>query len=176
MCARQPTTPAPPIILPDYFHTRGMVKPGKHHQPRPGDWVCTRCTYYNYARHTRCHACRVASTATMARGEWLCPYCGNSQWSRRTKCTKCHIPHPVQGGEPGRPRRVVPGEPVADDAPELATTEQRVLPVPRRTTPRHCARCEEPGRPQKSPKIAHHLVPQDKIIPYPRSQANKVEQ
>ena len=152
MCARQPTAPATTVILPDYFHAHGMVKPRKRQQPRPGDRVCTRCTYCNYARETRCRACRAANTATMALGDWLCPRCGNSNWSRHTKCSSSEIPCPVQGSEPGSSRRVVLGELVADDAPEPAANERRVLPVPyapalRQKAPRHSTyRVFSPGR------------------------------
>ena len=41
------------VIPPDYIRAHNMVRRGKHQKPRPGDWVCTRCNYYNHARHSR---------------------------------------------------------------------------------------------------------------------------
>ena len=151
---------APTAILIDRFHTRGMVTPGTRCQPCPGDWVCTRCAYYNYAPQTQCHVCRAANTATMAPGDLLCPGCGNSNKSRRIHCNKCQIPRPAMlRSEYGSPRRVALAETAVDGNAAVAKTEQRVLPVPytpapRRSTPRHLVYCEEPERPQKRQKTA----------------------
>ena len=145
----------------------------------PGGLGCTQCTSYNYACQTRCRVCRAANTATPE--DWLCPRCGNSKCSRHTKCNKCHDPRPEHSGEAGRPRQVVPVALVTADAPELATTERRVLPVPyvpapRRMTPRQSVYREEGERPQKRPKSAHQPELRDTIIPYPESQTHKAEQ
>ena len=49
-----------------------MAKPGKHSRPRIGDWLCTRCNYYNYARQTKCRVCWAANIAAIAPGDWMC--------------------------------------------------------------------------------------------------------
>ena len=67
-CARPLLTSTRPFLLGE----RAMVNLGKSSRRLLGDWVCTRCGYYNYARQTRCRACQAANATTMALGDWLC--------------------------------------------------------------------------------------------------------
>ena len=106
--------------------------------------------------------------------------CVNSKWNQHTKCNPCQETRLAPDSEPRRPRRTTSGVPVAVDTPELATIERRVLPVPyalapRRMAPRQCAYREERERPRKRPKIAHQPEPEDRVVPYPKSQTHRVE-
>lgn len=72
-------------------------------QFRPGDWLCRRCGFQNFARRTTCAGCSAAREAMndstppqpdVRIGDWLCPNCGAHNFSRRGSCHACQCNRP----------------------------------------------------------------------------------
>uniref|UniRef100_A0A0D3EVF3 RanBP2-type domain-containing protein n=1 Tax=Oryza barthii TaxID=65489 RepID=A0A0D3EVF3_9ORYZ len=57
-------------------NTLGSRPPGQNIEMKRGDWICTRCSFMNFARNARCLECNEHRPKKMLTGgEWECPHC-----------------------------------------------------------------------------------------------------
>ncbi|XP_073057130.1 zinc finger protein VAR3, chloroplastic [Primulina eburnea] len=75
---------------------------------KPGDWVCTKCRFLNFARNTRCLKCEEAGpkhvprdTGEMKKGDWNCPQCSFMNYASKQNCFRCQGPRPPRELKPG---------------------------------------------------------------------------
>jgi ERI1 exoribonuclease 2 len=64
---------------------------------KPGDWLCPRCRFANFASRDRCYDCgsaRPGEAAVMKRGDWVCGKCGGHNFARRRSCFQCDAARP----------------------------------------------------------------------------------
>ncbi|GAV89662.1 zf-RanBP domain-containing protein [Cephalotus follicularis] len=68
---------------------------------RRGDWMCTKCSFMNFAKNMRCLKCnedgptRVgADDIEMRKGDWMCLECKFLNFSRNKRCLKCKAEGP----------------------------------------------------------------------------------
>ncbi|KAH6800801.1 hypothetical protein C2S52_001265 [Perilla frutescens var. hirtella] len=77
---------------------------------KPGDWVCSECSFMNFARNTRCLKCKEngpngtftgGDGVEMKKGDWNCPQCNFMNFARNARCLKCRAngpKNPYNGG------------------------------------------------------------------------------
>ncbi|KAL7139507.1 hypothetical protein ABFS83_09G056700 [Erythranthe nasuta] len=62
---------------------------------KPGDWVCTKCNFRNFARNGKCRDCgnnaprAVGSDVEMKKGDWICQGCNFMNFAKNTTCLRC---------------------------------------------------------------------------------------
>ncbi|KAL8464370.1 hypothetical protein ACS0TY_034047 [Phlomoides rotata] len=83
-------------------------KSSKNVDMKPGDWVCTKCNFMNFARNVKCLKCeaerpRSASTGgiEMKKGDWNCAKCSGLNFARNRQCFRCQAPRPRRDLRPG---------------------------------------------------------------------------
>ncbi|KAF5725758.1 zinc finger protein VAR3 chloroplastic [Tripterygium wilfordii] len=60
-----------------------------------GDWICTRCSFLNFARNMKCLECEEARPkAKLTGGEWECPQCAFCNFGRNMVCLRCDCKRP----------------------------------------------------------------------------------
>ncbi|OAD81490.1 hypothetical protein PHYBLDRAFT_139035 [Phycomyces blakesleeanus NRRL 1555(-)] len=65
---------------------------------RPGDWVCTNCSFHNFSRQKTCFECSQPPTNSQREvklGDWVCGECNFYNFSRQTSCKSCDHTKPV---------------------------------------------------------------------------------
>lgn len=77
---------------------------------KPGDWVCTECSFMNFARNVRCLKCKAKgpkSTHTgggapeMKKGDWNCSQCSFMNFASNKQCFRCQASRPERQLKPG---------------------------------------------------------------------------
>lgn len=87
-------------------HEQFSRPPGQNIEMKRGDWICTRCSFMNFARNVRCLECNEQRPKKMLTGgEWECPQCDFYNYGRNMSCLKCDCkrpatipPHPTSVG------------------------------------------------------------------------------
>ncbi|XP_008674907.1 zinc finger protein VAR3, chloroplastic isoform X2 [Zea mays] len=70
--------------------------PGQNIEMKRGDWICTRCSFMNFARNVRCLECNEQRPKKMLTGgEWECPQCDFYNYGRNMSCLKCDCKRPA---------------------------------------------------------------------------------
>ncbi|XP_065852310.1 zinc finger protein VAR3, chloroplastic [Euphorbia lathyris] len=68
---------------------------GQNVEMKRGDWVCTRCSFMNFARNMKCLECQEARPKRqLTGGEWECPQCDFFNYGRNTVCLRCDCQRP----------------------------------------------------------------------------------
>lgn len=80
--------------MPGYY--RQPPKPlGQNIEMKKGDWICSRCSFMNFARNVKCLECEEARPRMqLTGGEWECPRCYFYNYRRNTACLKCDCKRP----------------------------------------------------------------------------------
>ncbi|KAJ1285932.1 hypothetical protein BS78_03G315000 [Paspalum vaginatum] len=77
-------------------HERFSRPPGQNIEMKRGDWICTRCSFMNFARNVRCLECNEQRPKKMLTGgEWECPQCDFYNYGRNMSCLKCDCKRPA---------------------------------------------------------------------------------
>ncbi|CAO2166807.1 unnamed protein product [Urochloa humidicola] len=77
-------------------HERFSRPPGQNIEMKRGDWICTRCSFMNFARNARCLECNEHRPKKMLTGgEWECPQCDFHNYGRNMSCLKCDCKRPA---------------------------------------------------------------------------------
>uniref|UniRef100_A0ACD5VRV8 Uncharacterized protein n=1 Tax=Avena sativa TaxID=4498 RepID=A0ACD5VRV8_AVESA len=70
--------------------------PGQNIEMKRGDWICTRCSFMNFARNARCLECNEHRPKKMLTGgEWECPQCDFYNYGRNMSCLRCECKRPA---------------------------------------------------------------------------------
>ncbi|KAK8453912.1 hypothetical protein SEVIR_5G363600v4 [Setaria viridis] len=70
--------------------------PGQNIEMKRGDWICTRCSFMNFARNVRCLECNEQRPKKLLTGgEWECPQCDFYNYGRNMSCLKCECKRPA---------------------------------------------------------------------------------
>ncbi|KAK3198226.1 hypothetical protein Dsin_021641 [Dipteronia sinensis] len=90
------------------FPDRYGQKPGTFGQKiemKRGDWICSRCSFMNFARNTKCLECEEARPKRqLTGGEWECLQCGFCNYGKNIVCLRCDCKRPGEiplGSGPG---------------------------------------------------------------------------
>uniref|UniRef100_A0A0E0C9G7 RanBP2-type domain-containing protein n=1 Tax=Oryza meridionalis TaxID=40149 RepID=A0A0E0C9G7_9ORYZ len=76
-------------------NTLGSSPPGQNIEMKRGDWICTRCSFMNFARNARCLECNEHRPKKMLTGgEWECPQCVYYNYGRNMSCLRCGCKRP----------------------------------------------------------------------------------
>ncbi|KAL5709281.1 hypothetical protein ACHQM5_019988 [Ranunculus cassubicifolius] len=60
-----------------------------------GDWICSKCTFMNFARNMNCLECNeTRPKRQLAGGEWNCPQCDFFNYGKNTVCIRCDCRRP----------------------------------------------------------------------------------
>nr|XP_043628479.1 zinc finger protein VAR3, chloroplastic-like [Erigeron canadensis] len=60
-----------------------------------GDWICTKCSFMNFARNSKCLECEGPRPQTqLTSGEWACPRCNFFNYRKNMVCIKCEYSRP----------------------------------------------------------------------------------
>ncbi|CAL4973456.1 unnamed protein product [Urochloa decumbens] len=77
-------------------HERFSRPPGQNIEMKRGDWICTRCSFMNFARNARCLECNEhRPKKVLTGGEWECPQCDFQNYGRNMSCLKCDCKRPA---------------------------------------------------------------------------------
>lgn len=77
-------------------HERFSRPLGQNIEMKRGDWICTRCSFMNFARNVRCLECNEQRPKKMLTGgEWECPQCDFYNYGRNMSCLKCDCKRPA---------------------------------------------------------------------------------
>ncbi|KAI8562661.1 hypothetical protein RHMOL_Rhmol03G0051900 [Rhododendron molle] len=69
---------------------------GQNTEMKRGDWICSRCTFMNFARNVKCLKCEEARPKRqLTGGEWECPQCDFFNYGRNPLCIRCDCKRPV---------------------------------------------------------------------------------
>uniref|UniRef100_A0ACD5W2C0 Uncharacterized protein n=1 Tax=Avena sativa TaxID=4498 RepID=A0ACD5W2C0_AVESA len=69
---------------------------GQNIEMKRGDWICTRCSFMNFARNARCLECNEHRPKKMLTGgEWECPQCDFYNYGRNMSCLRCECKRPA---------------------------------------------------------------------------------
>ncbi|KAK1581029.1 hypothetical protein Q3G72_002411 [Acer saccharum] len=78
---------------------------GQNIEMKRGDWICSRCSFMNFARNTKCLECEEARPKRqLTGGEWECPQCGFCNYGKNIVCLRCDCKRPGEiplGSGPG---------------------------------------------------------------------------
>uniref|UniRef100_A0A0D9V734 RanBP2-type domain-containing protein n=1 Tax=Leersia perrieri TaxID=77586 RepID=A0A0D9V734_9ORYZ len=76
-------------------HERFSRPSGQNIEMKRGDWICTRCSFMNFARNVRCLECNEHRPKKMLTGgEWECPQCEFYNYGRNMSCLRCDCKRP----------------------------------------------------------------------------------
>ncbi|KAI9187437.1 hypothetical protein LWI28_028151 [Acer negundo] len=68
---------------------------GQKIEMKRGDWICSRCSFMNFARNTKCLECEEARPKRqLTGGEWECPQCGFCNYGKNIVCLRCDCKRP----------------------------------------------------------------------------------
>ncbi|XP_058078207.1 zinc finger protein VAR3, chloroplastic [Magnolia sinica] len=68
---------------------------GQNIEMKRGDWICTKCSFMNFARNMKCLECNeVRPKRLLTGGEWECPQCDFFNYGRNTVCLRCDCKRP----------------------------------------------------------------------------------
>ncbi|GER29809.1 zinc finger Ran-binding family protein [Striga asiatica] len=101
--------------------TRELSQESDVHQQRtqfagpmkPGDWICPKCNFHNFARNIKCLQCDTFSeerlrklaaeqeNLPLKKGDWVCGKCNFLNFARNTKCLQCKEKPPKRHLNPG---------------------------------------------------------------------------
>ncbi|KAF8751258.1 hypothetical protein HU200_012134 [Digitaria exilis] len=77
-------------------HERFSRPQGQNIEMKRGDWICTRCSFMNFARNVRCLECNEQRPKKLLTGgEWECPQCDFYNYGRNMSCLKCDCKRPA---------------------------------------------------------------------------------
>ncbi|WCJ27643.1 zinc finger (Ran-binding) family protein [Euphorbia peplus] len=83
-----------PVLNADRYATAPMPN-GQSSEMKRGDWICTRCSFMNFARNMKCLECQEARPKRqLTGGEWECPQCDFFNYGRNTVCLRCDCRRP----------------------------------------------------------------------------------
>ncbi|MCL7040147.1 hypothetical protein MKW94_028074 [Papaver nudicaule] len=62
-----------------------------------GDWICSRCSFMNFAKNMKCLECDEARPKRLLTGgEWECPQCDFYNYGRNVVCLRCDCKSPSE--------------------------------------------------------------------------------
>ncbi|KAF9596402.1 hypothetical protein IFM89_010666 [Coptis chinensis] len=65
-----------------------------------GDWICSKCSFMNFARNMKCLECNeIRPKRQLTGGEWDCPQCDFFNYGKNAVCLRCECKRP--GGASG---------------------------------------------------------------------------
>ncbi|KAL9224327.1 hypothetical protein vseg_000373 [Gypsophila vaccaria] len=68
---------------------------GHNIETKRGDWICTRCSFMNFAKDKNCLKCEEQQPKKfITGGEWECPQCDFFNYSRNVVCLRCDCKKP----------------------------------------------------------------------------------
>ncbi|XP_068664047.1 zinc finger protein VAR3, chloroplastic [Aristolochia californica] len=68
---------------------------GQNIEMKRGDWICSKCTFMNFARNMRCRQCNEdRPKRVLTGGEWECPQCDFFNYGRNAVCIRCDCKRP----------------------------------------------------------------------------------
>ncbi|GMY20073.1 zinc finger protein VAR3, chloroplastic [Fagus crenata] len=68
---------------------------GQKIEMKRGDWICTRCSFMNFARNMKCLECEeTRPKRELTGGEWECPQCDFYNYGRNMVCLRCDCKRP----------------------------------------------------------------------------------
>ncbi|KAJ6324306.1 hypothetical protein OIU76_011582 [Salix suchowensis] len=80
---------------------------------KPGDWLCPKCNFLNFARKVRClrcdglsqerlkHLCEDQDQLPLKKGDWICAICNFLNFAKNTRCLQCKERPPKRQLNPG---------------------------------------------------------------------------
>ncbi|EYU33974.1 hypothetical protein MIMGU_mgv1a024769mg [Erythranthe guttata] len=75
---------------------------------KPGDWVCTKCNFMNFAKNTTCLRCKGKGPESASgdrsekkKGDWDCLQCSFMNFASNKQCVRCQEPRPQRQLRPG---------------------------------------------------------------------------
>ncbi|KAK9697105.1 hypothetical protein RND81_08G015400 [Saponaria officinalis] len=73
----------------------GPRSTGYNVEMKRGDWICTRCSFMNFAKNKNCLKCEeVRPNKILTGGEWECPECDFFNFGRNVVCLRCDCKKP----------------------------------------------------------------------------------
>ncbi|XP_015069634.1 zinc finger protein VAR3, chloroplastic [Solanum pennellii] len=82
--------------------------PKRNVEMKQGDWICSQCTFMNFARNAQCLRCKSKGPSRdapvvkeMKKGDWNCPQCTFMNFASNTKCLRCQEQRPKRQLNPG---------------------------------------------------------------------------
>ncbi|KAI3979156.1 hypothetical protein MKX01_016981 [Papaver californicum] len=86
--------------MPMQFRDKYGQKPrplGRNIEMKRGDWICSRCSFMNFAKNMRCLECDEARPKRLLTGgEWQCPQCSFYNYGRNVVCLRCDCKCPSE--------------------------------------------------------------------------------
>ncbi|KAK4395639.1 hypothetical protein Sango_1718200 [Sesamum angolense] len=83
-------------------------KTSKNVDVKPGDWVCAKCNFMNFAKNIRCLKCKAEGPnrapvdgVEKKKGDWDCPQCSYMNFASNRQCFRCQGPRPQRQLKPG---------------------------------------------------------------------------
>ncbi|KAJ4972113.1 hypothetical protein NE237_005212 [Protea cynaroides] len=68
---------------------------GPNIEMKRGDWICSKCSFMNFARNMKCLECNEPrSKRQLSGGEWDCPQCDFFNYGRNSFCLRCDCKRP----------------------------------------------------------------------------------
>ncbi|KAF6146450.1 hypothetical protein GIB67_037750 [Kingdonia uniflora] len=68
---------------------------GQNIEMKRGDWICSKCSFMNFARNMKCIECNQARPKRqLTGGEWECPQCDFFNYGRNVACLRCDCNRP----------------------------------------------------------------------------------
>ncbi|XP_077241185.1 zinc finger protein VAR3, chloroplastic-like [Tasmannia lanceolata] len=68
---------------------------GQNIEMKRGDWICSKCSFMNFARNMKCLECdEEQPKRLLTGGEWECPQCDFYNYGRNTVCIRCDCRRP----------------------------------------------------------------------------------
>lgn len=65
-----------------------------------GDWICSKCSFMNFARNMKCLDCNESRPQRQhAGGEWSCPQCDFFNYGKNVVCLRCDCKRPGETSE-----------------------------------------------------------------------------
>ncbi|RZC45351.1 hypothetical protein C5167_038282 [Papaver somniferum] len=86
--------------MPKQFRDKYGQKPrplGRNIEMKRGDWICSRCSFMNFAKNMKCLECDEARPKRLLTGgEWECPQCSFYNYERNVVCLRCDCKCPSE--------------------------------------------------------------------------------
>ncbi|KAF4371024.1 hypothetical protein G4B88_002953 [Cannabis sativa] len=68
---------------------------GQNIEMKRGDWICSRCSFMNFAKNIKCLECEEARPKRqLTGGEWECPQCDFFNYGSNLVCLRCDCKRP----------------------------------------------------------------------------------
>ncbi|KAK5842394.1 zinc finger protein VAR3, chloroplastic-like [Gossypium arboreum] len=95
--------------LHDHSSTQGHIK----FPMKPGDWLCPKCNFLNFARNIKCLHCdglfeerlrqmrEDQDHLPLKKGDWICERCNFLNFAKNTRCLQCKENPPKRHLNPG---------------------------------------------------------------------------